>query len=207
YTILQKDGRDVGGLYRQMKEHEAEGIPPNWIPYVTVDNVDEAREKAVQLGAEGGPEPFDVMEMGRMAMLRDPVGAFIALWQPKKHIGAGVVNEYGTLCWNELQTPDRDSAQQFYTALFGWSAKVSPEYVEFHRPDGAAGGMRDFEHGPGHWLSYFAVNDADAAVRTAEGLGGGVLMPLMDIPNVGRMAVLRDPQGAAFAVIKLSMSS
>jgi predicted enzyme related to lactoylglutathione lyase len=199
YTILQKDGRDVGGVYRLMAEMQA---PPNWMPYVTVTDVDAMRRKAIELGAASGPEPMDVMDMGRMAVLQDPVGAHFALWQAKKHHGAEVINEHGTLTWCELQTPDREKALQFYTSLFGWTAKVSPEYVEL---GGAAGGMRDFKQGPAHWLIYFWANDVDGAVRKTEELGGGVLMPPMDIPNVGRMAVLRDPQGAVFALFKASM--
>lgn len=199
YTILQKNGRDVGGVYKLMEEMEA---PPNWMPYITVENVDSMREKALGLGADSGPEPMDVTDMGRMAILRDPVGAHFALWQPKKHIGSEVINEHGTLTWCELQTSDREKALQFYTVLFGWTAKVSPEYVEL---GGAAGGMRDFKEGPAHWLIYFWADDVDAAVGKTEELGGGVLMPPTDIPNVGRMAVLRDPQGAAFALFKASM--
>lgn len=201
YIVLQKNGRDVGGVYRLMPEMQA---PPNWMPYITVENVDARREQARQLGADTGPEPMDVMEMGRMAILRDPVGAHFALWQPKTHIGSQVVGEHGTLTWCELQSPDREKALQFYTSLFGWKAKVSPEYVEF---GGVLAGMRDFQHGPAHWLIYFAADDVDGAVSRTQELGGGVLMPAMDIPNVGRIAVLRDPQGAAFALYKESPRS
>ncbi|HEV7920081.1 MAG TPA: VOC family protein [Thermoanaerobaculia bacterium] len=198
YSILKQNGRDVGGVYRLMEQMQA---PPNWMPYITVENVDAMWEKAQQLGAEGGPDPMEVMEMGRMAILRDPVGAHFALWQPNKHIGSEVVNEHGTLAWCELQSPDREKALRFYTSLFGWTAKVSPEYVELV---GAAGGMRDVKEGPAHWLIYFMVNDVDAIAGKTEQLGGGVLMPPMDIPKVGRMAVLRDPQGAAFALFGMS---
>ncbi|MBV9497413.1 MAG: VOC family protein [Acidobacteria bacterium] len=201
YTLLQKNGRDVAGIYRQLEEHAKQGVPPNWVSYVTVESADASRARAIALGAQGGPEPFDVADIGRMAMLVDPTGAFIALWEPRKSPGAAVVNEHGALMWNELQTVDVEKARAFYTQLFGWTAKTSADYVEFHKPDRAAGGMREWKDGHANWLPYFGADDTSAIVRHAEELGGTTLLSTTDIPNVGKIAVLRDPQGATFAVI------
>lgn len=206
YVMLQKNGRDVGALYEMFPQQREEGVPPFWMSYVAVESADEMAEKAKQLGATVMKDAFDVMDVGRMAVLTDPVGAVFSLWQAKNHPGAGVVNEPGALCWNELQAPDAEKAQQFYTALFGWTAKVSPGYVEFHRGDTAVGGMRPTEPGPPpHWLIYFAVDDTDATVQKSESAGGKTVVPPMDIEHVGRFAVMQDPQGASFAVIKLNM--
>jgi len=202
YSILQLNGRDVGGAGGMQPGQAEAGIPPNWASYISVDNADEATEKARQLGATVLAGPFDVMDAGRASYLLDPVGATVALWQGKNTPGAGVVGEPGAFCWNELQSPDGEKARQFYTALFGWTAKVSPEYTEWHAGKAARGGMRETKETPPHWLVYFATDDVDATVRKSESAGGTTIMPPMDIPNVGRFAVLRDPQGAYFALFK-----
>ena len=202
YSLVQKDGRDIGGMYELQAQQRQAGVPPNWASYVSVDNVDEMTEKARQLGATVAAGPFDVGENGRAAYLLDPVGAPVALWQAKNNPGSGLVGEPGTACWYELQSPDGEKARQFYTALFGWTAKVSPEYTEWHQGEAARGGMRETKETPAHWLVYFAVTDPDATVRQSESLGGKTIVPAMDIPKVGRFAVLQDPQGAYFALFK-----
>jgi len=145
-----------------------------------------------------------------MVVLTDSEGAHFAIWQPKKHIGVGVKNEAGALCWNELQTRQRDRAQEFYTKLFGWTAKESPEYVELHAGSEGVGGIMSMQPGvpaevPAHWLPYFWADDVDASLQMATAGGAATVVPPMDIPNVGRFAVVRDPQGAVFALFKASM--
>lgn len=142
-----------------------------------------------------------------MAVLADPTGAVIGLWQPKEHIGAEVVNEPGALTWNELLTPDVDKAAAFYNTLFGWTAKTEQmgpmTYTELQL-DGQsiAGAMPPPMDGiPPHWGIYFAVADTDATVADAKARGATVMAEPMDIPP-GRMAVLADPQGAMFNMIK-----
>jgi predicted enzyme related to lactoylglutathione lyase len=178
--------------------------------YVTVESADRAAARARELGGTLLMEPFDVMEHGRMAVVQDPTGAVLALWQPNQHAGVQVRDEADTLCWNELYTRDTAGAATFYTGLFGWKARTDPGgYTEWVRGEGSAGGMLAIqpEWGPmpPHWLPYFSVQDCDATVKRAADLGGGAMMPARDIAKVGRFAILRDPQGAAFAVIKLEM--
>jgi predicted enzyme related to lactoylglutathione lyase len=156
-------------------------------------------------------EAFDVLDVGRMAVIRDPTGAVVALWEPRRHIGAGVVGEPGTPCWNELVTVDPDSAGTFYAALLEWRCESHPmgtsTYTYCRRGETFAGGMRpiDAVDGPAmpHWLLYFAVEDCEATAAKAGSLGGRVRLPPTDVPEVGRFAVLQDPQAAVFAVIKL----
>jgi predicted enzyme related to lactoylglutathione lyase len=202
YTMLQKDGHDLGALY-QTKE-----IPPNWATYIAVENVDASAKKAGELGANILAPPFDVMDVGRMAFVADPQGAAFALWQAKKHIGATIRDETHTLCWNELMTPDVEASRDFYKALFGWNLKVGAEYTEIYVGERPAGGMMqmppDMQGVPPAWTPYFAVEDCDATVAKAKSLGGQTYVPPTDILSVGRFAVLADPQGAAFDVIKLS---
>lgn len=208
YTRVRKGGRDVGALYQLGKEQAAQGIPPNWMSYVTVASADETVKRASELGGKVLMNAFDVMEYGRMAILQDPTGAAFSIWEPRKHIGAQVINEPGALCWNELDTDDPDEAARFYRGLFGWTTKVSPEYSEFQRGTTAAEGMMKIPAAwgkvPPNWLVYFAAEDCDAIATRAGELGGAVIVPPTDIPDVGRFSVLRDPQGAVFAIVKLT---
>jgi predicted enzyme related to lactoylglutathione lyase len=204
YYIFQKNGRDCAAMYKQGAEQQ--GAPPNWMSYVCVTSADDAAAKAKSHGGNVVAGPFDVADYGRMAVLIDPQGAAISLWQPKKNIGVQIRDEANTLCWNELQATNLDAAKKFYTALFGWTLKESPEYIELHAGTKAIGGMMKSQappEVPSYWIPYFAVEDCDATVQKAGAGGAAVHVPPTDIPNVGRFAVLADPQGAAFSVIKL----
>ncbi|MEP6743618.1 MAG: VOC family protein [bacterium] len=213
YTMLKQDGKDVGALYTMPKEMTSQGIPPNWLSYASVANADESAAKAKELGATLMKEPFDVMDVGRMAVVQDPTGAVFALWQAGTHPGAGIVNVPNSFCWNELATPDITKDGDFYSGLFGWSRNVQQmgpmTYTTFKNGDRPAGGMYtpspEMGNIPAHWLVYFAVDDTDAKVKQANELGAKTIAPPMDIPNTGRFAMLQDPQGAAFAIIKLTM--
>lgn len=206
YTILQKDDRDVAALYQ--KGPEQAGMPPNWLSYVSVQSADAAVTQAKERGGTVHAGPFDVFDLGRMAVLSDPQEAVFAVWEPKSHHGVGVRDEPGALCWNELQARDLEAAKKFYPSLFGWRMKESYEYTEWHLGENAVGGMLG-SHAPAEvpsfWLPYFAVDDADASAEKAGALGARVLAPPMDIEKVGRFAVVADPQGAAFAIIKLNL--
>ena len=207
YTRVKKGGKDAAALYQLGKEQK--GVPPHWNVYFSVASADESASKAKKLGAKALMEPFDVMEYGRMALLQDPQGATFSLWEPRKHIGAEVMNEPNTACWAELDTTDTESAGKFYTALFGWGTKVGGDYTEFQVGGRSIGGMmkiaKEWGNVPPNWLVYFAVDDCDATAGKAQKLGAKIFMPPTDIPKTGRFAILQDPQGAVFAVIKLTM--
>ncbi len=207
YSRLKKGGKDVGALYKMRVDQK--GMPPNWMSYISVASVDEAAKKARELGGQILMEPFDVMEFGRMAVVKDPQGATFSLWEPRTHFGAQVVNEPGALCWDELHTTDTAAAANFYTRLFGWTTKAGGDYTEFHRGEEAAGGMmairKEWGPVPPNWLVYFAVADCHETAAKASELGAHTVVPPMDIPKVGRFAILADPQGAVFAIIKLDL--
>jgi predicted enzyme related to lactoylglutathione lyase len=211
YTMLKLRGESVGALYKMRPEQAASGMPPCWGSYVTVENVDQATVKARGLGAKVMMEPFDVMDVGRMAVIADPQGAVFSLWQARKHIGATVLDEVGALCWTELMTTDASAAEKFYTGLFGWKPESMPmgpgmTYTVFKRGETAAGGMMqitaDMGPIPPNWGIYFQVADCDASAAKAASMGAQVVVPPKDIPNVGRFAILIDPQGAHFAILK-----
>jgi uncharacterized protein len=212
YTILKLDGKDVGGLYHMPSEMTSQGVPPHWMSYVSVESADEAAAKAKSLGATLMKEPFDVGDAGRMSVIQDPTGAVFSLWQAGKNPGSGVYNVPNSLSWNELATPDTGKAGDFYTGLFGWGKDIKemgPEmtYTIFINGERPAGGMYkptpEMGEIPPNWLAYFAVDDADAKAAKAKELGASILVPPSDIPEYGRFAVIQDPQGATFGIIKL----
>jgi predicted enzyme related to lactoylglutathione lyase len=149
------------------------------------------------------------MDAGRMAFVMDPSGAAVALWQANQHIGAKLVNEPGTLTWNELITSD-PSANRFYEQVLGMTTSTMDmgqgAYTLFEVGGQQVGGTipPPMEGVPNHWNVYFAVADADATVAKVRELGGSVLVEPFDTP-AGRMAAVRDPQGATFSIIKSAM--
>ncbi|MBE7469084.1 MAG: VOC family protein [Anaerolineae bacterium] len=209
YTMFQIDGKDVAGMYQQGADEQ--GIPPHWNSYVSVASVEEIASKAKSLGGTVLAEPLDVLESGRMTVVQDPTGAVVAAWQPQRHIGAQLVNQPGALCWNELATRNPQKSSEFYTQLFGWTAQTQPmgetNYTVFKNGDNMNAGMIEMtaEWGdiPPHWMVYLTVTDCDASAEKVTALGGKILVPPTDIPDMGRFAVVQDPQGAAFSFIKL----
>jgi predicted enzyme related to lactoylglutathione lyase len=210
YTIFQIDGRQAGAAYTMRQEQRAQGVPPNWLLYVTVNSADEAAARVTELGGKVHAGPFDVMELGRMAVIQDPTGAIFALWQPKSHGGIGIAGVPGTLCWADLNTPDGDRAKTFYEALFGWKISVGDKdtsgYLHIQNGETYIGGIPPSQHrnpnAPPHWLIYFYVTDVDAAADKAKQLGANIYLAPMSMEKVGRWSVMADPQGAVFAVFK-----
>ena len=213
YSMFQMRGKEVAAGYSMMSDERRMGVPSHWNLYVTVESADDAAKRAEGLGAKVLAAPFDVMDVGRMAVLQDPTGAVFCVWQAKKHIGARILNEPGALCWSELTTRDPKAAETFYTQLFGWNAKhgaasTVQDYTEFSVPgQPTSAGMLKMPDNmpaqvPSYWMPYFQVADADASLAKAMELGGTQMIGPNDIPNVGRFAILQDPQGAMFAVFE-----
>lgn len=210
YSIFQLRGKDVAAAYTMRPEERQMGAPPHWNMYVAVTNVDESVSRAKALGAVVLAPAFDVMDAGRMAVLQDPTGAAFCLWQPKKHIGVKILNEPGALCWSELTTRDPKAAEAFYTKLFGWVPKHSApsagmDYTEFSVGGQSSIGMMampaEMPAGvPSYWMPYFQVVDCNATTTGAQQHGAKAMVGPHDIENVGRFTILRDPQGAVFAV-------
>jgi len=202
YTIFKLDGADVAALY-EMGEQERDALEAHWSSYVSVEDADAAAAQAKELGAEVVAEPLDVGEAGRMAVLRDPVGATVHVWQPKGQAGAGRVNDSGCMVWNELAAKAPDKAREFYAALFGWTAEPDDTgYAIVKREDAINGGIRQAQDGePAHWLVYFTADSCDEAAKAVGEAGGSVLAGPADV-MVGRIAIVADPQGAVFALFE-----
>jgi hypothetical protein len=209
YLSAMLGGKAVAGVMRLMQE----GQPPAWSSYISVEDADATIEAVKANGGSVAIEPMDVLEIGRMAFFVDPTGAFGGIWQPKTFKGAELVNEPGAFSWSELGTRDPEAAKAFYGAVFGWEFEdhdmgQTGTYTEWKLNGDSIGGMANIagrvpDEVPAHWLVYFAVEDADAAVEQIKGSGGAVNFGPVDIP-AGRFAMVADPWGAPFAVIKPS---
>jgi len=203
YTMLRLDGHDVCALY----ERGPEQGPPAWLSYVSVEDAGDATERARRSGATVVSDPFAVVDAGRMAVIQDPTGALLALWEAGGQIGAGVVNDPGALCLNQLNTSDPEVAQRFYADLFAWRFESlgtgDQPYWGIHNGEKLIGGILPLSTSgvPSHWIVYFTTSDLDDSVRHIDELGGRVLVPPMPV-GAGRIAVAQDPQGAAFALFE-----
>ena len=205
YSMMMVDGKPAGAISLQMGAQRDAGAPPAWNSYVTVESADAAVDRATSLGATIISPAFDVMDVGRMAVIQDPQGGFFMVWEPKLHIGAGIVNAHGALSWNELATPDLEASAAFYREMFDW--KVEPmegmemPYMVITTAAGTSnGGMRPAaETEPTYWLVYLGTDDIDATMSKATELGGTALLGPMDI-GAGKIGVVQDPQGAVFGV-------
>jgi len=215
YTMFKLEGRDAAAGYTLRPDQRAQGVPPHWMPYVAVDNADQAVNKVKQLGGTVLAPAFDVMDLGRMAVLQDPTGAPFCVWQAKKNTGLGIAHVAGTLCWADLSTPDPKSAGDFYSGLFGWQLILDPKdpsgYVHIKNGEHFIGGIPPATcHQPGmpaHWLAYFAVDDVDSSAHQAKQMGATLFLDPMTMEGVGRMAVIADPQGAVFSIFKSARHS
>ena len=204
YTMLRVNGQNAAAMFQD----NSGKVPPHWGAYICVDDADKTAARAKELGGTVIEGPFDVMNFGRMAVLQDPTGAYVQIWQPNAHIGYTVINEPGAVCWNELATGDTAAAAAFYTGLFGYGVKQSEmpmPYTEFQQDGKSMAGMMAFtpqmQGVPPHWMVYFTVANCEASFAKATELGATPLVPPMDVPGVGKMAVMKDPQGAAFAFV------
>lgn len=228
YYIARLGGGDVAAVGSQ-----PEGAPPAaaWNTYVWVDSADATAEKVRAAGGTVLTEPFDIFDSGRMAVFADPEGATICVWEPREHRGATVVNEPGSLNFNDLNTRDPEAAKAFYGAVFDWETLdmggaemwAMPAYgdfleartpgmrarmVELSAPQGFENVVAslvaisaDDTDTPAHWGVTFAVADADAIAERAVEIGGTVVVAPFDAPWV-RTTVITDPQGATFTASK-----
>ncbi|WP_285728007.1 VOC family protein [Psychromicrobium xiongbiense] len=208
YRLVTKNGRAVAGISPLQSETD----PSVWTTFFAADDAAATAAKVVDAGGAVFFPPTAVAEQGTMAVVADSTGAVFGLWQGGNHLGVGLFNEDGTLCWNELHTRDYAAARAFYTEVFGFNYRDinSDEFIysTFQRAsDGEdVGGMNDDpsmpEGHPNYWLTWFAADDVDATLAKAVELGATALMPASDSP-FGRMTIVRAPHGEAFGLITL----
>jgi uncharacterized protein len=210
YTIFKLQGRDAAAGCTLRPDERTQGVPPHWVTYIAVDNVDAAATKAQQLGGKVLAPAFDVMDAGRMAVVQDPTGAIFCAWKANKSTGIGIAQVHGTLCWADLSTPDAKRASDFYSKLFGWQISADPkdssDYLHIKNGKDFIGGIPPSSHRqpgvPPHWMIYIQVDDVDATASKAKEMGAKLYLPAVTMEGVGRMSIIADPQGAVFAVFK-----
>jgi predicted enzyme related to lactoylglutathione lyase len=208
YRTAQLGGNAIGGVMKLMQE----GQPPAWMAYVGAEDVDATVASVRAAGGQVFAEPMSVLDYGRMAVVADPTGAVFGLWQPGTHAGTDVVSEPNAMAWSELNTRDPETARRFYADVFGWTYEEKEyegtgAYTTISLGDKTVGGLLDITDRvpaevPAHWLVYFAVEDADATIAEAKERGGEIPAGPFDIPEIGRIAVIKDLWGAFFAVIQ-----
>jgi predicted enzyme related to lactoylglutathione lyase len=206
FSFLKGDILVAGG----MKNDGTAGVPDSWNVYLAVEDAEATVAAATAHGGGVIVAAMAIDDMGSMAVITDPGGAAIGMWQPGTHKGMGVVAEPGAPTWFELHTRDYNASVQFYKGVFGWDAKTMSDTPDFRyttlgEGESALAGIMDStnflpEGVPAHWAVYLAVEDTDAAVKTATELGGSVVTAAHDTPY-GRIAVLSDPTGAHFRVV------
>ncbi|GAB7141860.1 VOC family protein [Mycobacterium riyadhense] len=208
YAMATLNGETVAAI-APMPPGAPEDRPPAWNTYIAVDNVDAVVAEVSTAGGQVLMPAFDIGDAGRMTFVTDPTGAAVGLWQANQHIGATLVNEAGTVIWNELLTDKPDLALAFYEAVLGLTyttMEMAPgqSYRVLKAGGADVGGCMEppMPGVPNHWHVYFAVDDVDATAAKAAAEGGQVLAEPFDIPSVGRCAVLSDPQGGAFSLLK-----
>jgi predicted enzyme related to lactoylglutathione lyase len=209
YTMWLADQEPVGGVMETPPEAAQMGAPPSWTAYVEVPNVDQTVGQATAAGGKVLLPPRSVPGAGRFAVLRDPQGAVFAVITSEMPTGEESDPKPLEFSWHELVTTDYQAASAFYQDLFGWEKKsemdMGPQgkYYMFGRDRFTYGGMYNKPAdmpAPPHWLPYVRVDNADAAAKRATDAGGTLMHGPMEVPGGDRIAILKDPQGAAFAV-------
>jgi len=210
YSMFKLDGKDAAAAYTLRQDQKSQGVPPHWMIYIATDNVDQSAGRVSELGGTVLAPRFDVMDVGRMAVVTDPTGAHFCLWQAKKNPGISARNTDGAFCWADLNTPNVSRASEFYTKLFGWTLEKGENdpsgYLHIKNGDEYIGGVPSSEqlppNTPPHWLLYFETSNCDASVEKAQRNGAKVFFGPVSMEGVGRFALLMDPQGAVFSLFQ-----
>jgi hypothetical protein len=210
YTMWMKGETPVGGLMELPAEARAGGVPPHWLGYVAVDDVDATAARAEERGARIIIGPDTIPDVGRMVIFADPQGAVLGAYKSAQAMSAEDPEpELGDVSWRELATTDHEAAFEFYSDLFGWEKDQAMDmgeagvYQMYGRAGRMLGGMYNKtagQPGPPAWLYYIKVGDLDATVRKVKAKGGKIVVEPMEVPGGSRIGVGIDPQGAAFAM-------
>jgi predicted enzyme related to lactoylglutathione lyase len=206
YWMFNREGVPVGG---GMGPIPGMGADNRWKPYLASEDLDRTLAAAQAHGAQVVVPAMPVGEAGVQAVLTDPTGAAIGIWQPRQFPGFTVLGEEGTPSWFELHTPGHGAAVAFYRDVFGWQPEVVSDtddfrYTVMRDPNGGAelAGIMDAtgflpEGAPSQWWIYWHVASVDDAIARVTAAGGSVLQAAEDTPY-GRLAAVADPAGAGF---------
>jgi uncharacterized protein len=208
YALAKVGGKDVAGIGPKMMAE----APTAWTVYIGSSDAADTAKKAEAAGGKVIAPPMAVGDQGHMAIIQDPSGAYLGVWQPLAMAGSPVMGQANTFGWSELNARGVDKAKQFYKKLFGWGEKNSDmaegqQYTEFQLGgESIAGGMEMNPmvpaEVPSYWMPYFTVADVDEAHAKATDLGATAMLEPQEFPG-GRFSILRDPQGASFGLLKM----
>lgn len=205
YPMILNAGTGIGGF-------SVTSGPARWVSYVSVADVDKSYAAALAAGAKSEAAPTDYGPVGRGAAIIDPTGAPISLWKSAQEDQPDTDVPVGGWVWNELATSDVDAALAFYRKVLGYTVQTMDmgEQGKYHilntaGDKGRGGVMRASDPNMrSQWVPYVHVADVDATLASAGKLGASVCLGGTDIPEVGRIGMFVDPQGAMIAVIKPS---
>jgi len=205
YTMIQAGSTGVGGF--MSLDALPKGVPPHWLGYVSAD-ADAVASATRKAGGQVLHEPFDVGDVGRIAVLSDPTGGVWATYRGAK--GDEPEPErpaVGTFCWDQLNTSDPAKAATFYGSVLGWTTRPfegAADLQVFRRAGGKdAGSLMKAPPGvPSHWLSYVLVSNLSQTRQRAAKLGGRVHLEHQDVPGVGAISVVADGFGAALGLFE-----
>lgn len=194
YPIIHVKDKGIGGI---MQKPEGP-FPSFWLSYVSVPDVDAALARAKAGGGSVPFGPFDVPEVGRIAGLMDFAGAMIGLLHATRGDQPPTMPQLGEFCWETISSPDLARAKEFYTRVFGWTVQGMGEIPVFGtgpRPEDGVADLQLAQGMPPSWATYVVVETIEAARARAERLGATAVVPLIEIPNIGRIAFIADPTG------------
>lgn len=204
YTIIKAGTRRIGGL---MKKPMPEA-PVAWLSYVSVKDADAVAKAAAAEGGNVVVPPTDIPNVGRFTVFVDFAGAALAALQGESEGDPQPERPgLGEFCWETLSTTDVERAAAFYAKLFGWKKKqgMTPEMTILGTEDAMVADVQKAQNMPPNWLTYVVVEKIEAANERVSKLGGKVLMPLIEVPQVGRISAVQDPTGAVLGLFQPSM--
>ena len=209
YTLWMSGSIGLAGLMAQPEEVQRTGTPPSWLAYLGTTDVDATVQAAERLGGTILKVPTDIPGIGRFAVLSDPQGAAFAVFTPAMPApsSAAASEVVSRFSWHELVTTDPNSALDFYSQLFGWSAGPAHDrggslYQVIERDGTQVGGVYRLQNPskPPHWLTYIKVDTLDGTVAAAGAAGGQIVQEAHEVPGGHRVARILDPQGGAIAL-------
>jgi predicted enzyme related to lactoylglutathione lyase len=212
YRALTANEKSVGGIVQE--PNLPEGVPSHWVCYVLVEDLDACVARGTEAGGAVLVPPHPIPGKGRFAMVKDPVGAVLALLEldAVEEVPADWHTRSGSFCWDELHSSDVERATAWYGSTLGWEwnphdmGPMGTYWLVMEDGKDHAGAMNlpPGVEAPSAWMPYVAVDDVDGFHARALELGGSCWVPPADIPGVGRFAVLADPTGGTFAIHRAS---
>lgn len=206
YTLIKKGEPMIGGMMSMTDSPH----PPHWMSYVSVPDVDAAAKRASESGGTVAVGPMDIPNVGRFAVIGDPDHAYFTLFKGAQSDPAPGRPAVGTFCWETLSTTDVERAKKFYASVVGWKVGPGPggttEVPVFHAGDAQVADVQKAQGFPPMWMTYVVVEKLEESNARATKLGGTIVVPLIDVPHVGRISLMRDPTGAHLGLFEPEMS-